>query len=85
MTGRVDASFELANFRWVKHPCRQTQNAWEDISLVETQRETDCPAHSQLTFHIKMGSFDGGAVAGNVVDNDSRVGFIVHYDAYGGC
>ncbi len=58
---------------------------WEDMALVETQRETVCPAHSQLTFHIKKGSIDGGAVAGDVVDNDWRVGFVAHYDAYGGC
>ena len=58
---------------------------WEDMALVETQREMVCPVHFQLTFHIKKGSIYGGAVAGNVVDNDSRVGFAAHCDAYGGC
>ncbi len=58
---------------------------WEDMALVETQQETVCPAHSQLTIHIKKGSIDGGAVAGNVVDNDLCVGIVAHYDVYGGC
>ena len=58
---------------------------WEDMALVETQQETICPAHSQLTFHIKKGCIDGRAVAGDVVDNDSRVGFVAHYDTNGGC
>ena len=61
------------------------KTSWEDMALVETQQETVCPAHSQLAFHIKKGSVDGGAVAGDVVDNDWRVGFVAHYDAYGGC
>ena len=58
---------------------------WKDVALVETQQATVCPAHSQLTFHIEKGSIDGGVVTGDVVDNDSRVGFVAHYDAYGGC
>ncbi len=57
----------------------------EDMALGETQREMVCPGHSQLTFHIKKGSIDGGTVAGDVVDNDSHVDFAAHYDAYGGC
>ncbi len=58
---------------------------WEDMALVETQRETVCPAHPQLKFHVKKGCIDGWAVAGDVVDNDSHVGFVAHYDAYRGC
>ena len=58
---------------------------WKDMALFETQQETVCSAHPQLALHIKKGSIDGKAVAGDVVDNDSRVGFVTHYDAYGGC
>ena len=58
---------------------------WKDMALFETQRETVCPAHSQLTFHIKKGNIDGGAMVDDVVDNDSRVGIVAHGDAHGGC
>ena len=58
---------------------------WKDMALFETQQETVCPAHSQLTFHIKKGNIDGGAVVDNVVDNYSRVGIAAQGDVHGGC
>ena len=61
------------------------ETSWKDMALVETQQETVCPAHSQLTFHVKKGCIDGRAVAGDAVDNNSRVGFVAHYDTNGGC